>query len=60
MEEKKKRNCPLLAADAIAIKNNKFLLLITRGHEPCKGTFALPGGHVEYGEDPKISVIREL
>ncbi|EGR27070.1 nudix hydrolase, putative [Ichthyophthirius multifiliis] len=24
------------------------------------GCFALPGGHVEYGEDPQICVLREL
>ncbi|KAL4446628.1 hypothetical protein ABPG74_005566 [Tetrahymena malaccensis] len=59
------RNCPKLAADAICIKTNKQtnkkqILLITRKKNPSIGCFALPGGHVEYGEDPQECVVREL
>ena len=27
---------------------------------PCKGKWALPGGFVEYGENPQNAIIREL
>ena len=66
MEEKHeypKRNCPLLAADAIALRKSEKghdILLITRGHPPQIGCLAFPGGHVEYGEDPAVGVLREL
>lgn len=36
------------------------ILLITRGKEPFKGCYAFPGGFVDYGEDPKHAVLREL
>jgi 8-oxo-dGTP diphosphatase len=36
------------------------ILLITRGKDPFKGHFAFPGGFVDYGEDPKNAVLREL
>lgn len=60
-----KRNCPLLAADAICVRTHvdtskKQILLITRKKEPFIGCYALPGGHVDYGEDPSECVIREL
>lgn len=59
------RNCPKLATDAICIRTNpqtqkKEMLLITRKKNPSIGCFALPGGHVEYGEDPLECVVREL
>lgn len=36
------------------------ILLITRGIEPWKGSLALPGGHVQSGEDLAESAVREL
>ena len=59
------RHCPKLASDAICIKTNlqtlkKQILLITRKKNPHQGSFALPGGHVDYGEDPQVCVLREL
>lgn len=36
------------------------ILLITRGRDPFKGHHAFPGGFVDYGEDPKNAVLREL
>ncbi len=57
---------PRTAADAIVIKKSQTdkddfeLLLITRKKETYHGKFAFPGGHIDYGEDPVESCIREL
>ena len=37
-----------------------MVLLITRGRPPFVGHYAFPGGFVDYGEDPKMAVLREL
>jgi 8-oxo-dGTP diphosphatase len=34
--------------------------LITRGHPPFLGRLAFPGGHLDYNEDPRECVLREL
>ncbi|KAF0852642.1 mitochondrial Nudix hydrolase superfamily protein (8-oxo-dGTP diphosphatase) [Andalucia godoyi] len=36
------------------------VLLVRRGRPPYEGFWALPGGYVEYNEDPEIAVLREL
>ena len=54
---------PSLAVDAVVTRlhrNETEALLIRRGNEPWKGAWALPGGFVEYGEDPRDAVLREL
>ena len=48
-----------LAVDA-AVRRGDQVLLIQRGNEPWKGAWALPGGFVDYGEDPTDAVLREL
>ena len=50
---------PALAVDA-AVRRGDEVLLIQRGNEPWKGAWALPGGFVDYGEDPTDAVLREL
>ena len=52
---------PSLATDAIVTRNSgRSILLIVRGNEPFKGKYALPGGYIDYGEDPKEACLREL
>ncbi len=54
---------PTLAADALVIDESSAqtrILLIRRGHDPDQGKLALPGGFVDYGEDPLDAVLREL
>ncbi len=45
----------------ILLKNSKDeILLIKRGVEPQKGTWALPSGFMEADEDPEETALREL
>ena len=36
------------------------VVLIRRGIEPYKGSWALPGGFVTYGEEPTVAAVREV
>jgi 8-oxo-dGTP diphosphatase len=52
-----------LAVDVVALKNSgnqKRILLIRRKNEPFKGQWALPGGFIDYNEDPADAAAREL
>jgi 8-oxo-dGTP diphosphatase len=49
---------PLLTVDAVIIQN-KSVVLVMRKNPPFKGSWALPGGFVEYGETVEIAAIRE-
>jgi 8-oxo-dGTP diphosphatase len=54
---------PSLATDAACLRTvdgRQEILLITRAHQPSKGRLALPGGFVDYNEDPENAVLREL
>ena len=54
---------PSIATDAFVLRRMEEgyeLLLIRRGCNPDQGCLALPGGFVEYGENPESSVLREL
>lgn len=53
-------NKPNVATDALVIKDNDEILLIERKNNPFQGKFALPGGFVDYNEDPKDGCLREL
>ena len=50
---------PSVTADGIVTRGNE-ILLIKRGKEPFKGSYALPGGFLEYGEKMEDCVVREV
>ena len=53
------RKNPALTVDAIAIIGSQ-IILIKRRNPPFQGTYALPGGFVDYGETVEAAVIREF
>lgn len=53
-------NNPLPSVAIFAMNENKEILLVKRGIEPCKGKWALPSGFIESGETPEQTVLREL
>ncbi|MCX6661547.1 MAG: NUDIX hydrolase [Euryarchaeota archaeon] len=50
---------PALTVDGILIETGS-ILLIQRKHSPFQGSWALPGGFVEYGEKTEDALIREM
>lgn len=42
------------------IKKDGKVLLVKRGHEPFKGYWCFPGGHIDFGETAEQAVIREV
>jgi len=67
-EERLRPTCPncgfIIFADpkvaaTVLIERNNMVLLIKRAVEPQKGTWCLPGGYVDFGEDPVAAAIRE-
>lgn len=51
---------PAVTVDAILISSKRSVLLIERGREPYKGTWALPGGFVDMDESLEAACKREL
>ena len=50
---------PRVTVDAVVLHREK-LVLVRRGKEPFKGSLALPGGFVEFGERLEDAVEREV
>lgn len=50
---------PIVAVGAVAIRDRE-LLMIRRGHGPAAGEWSIPGGRVEFGEDLREAVVREV
>lgn len=50
---------PRLTVDGVVLEDDA-VLLVKRKYEPFQGTWALPGGFVEYGERTEDAVIREV
>ena len=46
-------------AAGVLVERNGQVLLVRRRFEPCKGSWSLPAGFVEYGEDPAHAAARE-
>ena len=51
---------PALTTDCVVFDERGYVLLIRRGNEPFKGSYALPGGFVDVGERVEDSCRREL
>ncbi len=49
---------PFLTVDTVVMENSS-ILLIKRKNDPYKGSWALPGGFVEYGETVENAAVRE-
>jgi 8-oxo-dGTP diphosphatase len=49
---------PLLTVDTVVVENSS-ILLIKRKNDPYQGSWALPGGFVEYGETVENAAVRE-
>ncbi len=50
---------PTLSVDAIIVRKDDSIILVKRKNPPFEGMFALPGGHVKYGETVEAAVVRE-
>ena len=51
---------PALTTDCVVFNGKGELLLIKRGNDPFKGSYALPGGFVDVGEEVEFACRREL
>ncbi len=49
----------IIGVGAVLLRENK-ILLVKRGHSPCKDYWAIPGGRIEFGESIYRAAVREL
>ena len=54
-----KQRAPALTVDGILFQDES-VLLVQRKYAPFQGSWALPGGFVEYGETTEDAVVREV
>jgi 8-oxo-dGTP diphosphatase len=52
-------DAPVVGVGAVVVQDGKALI-VKRAHEPRKGEWSLPGGHVELGETLVDAVKREI
>lgn len=57
--KKQQLELPKVGVGAICCRGGK-LLLIHRAYAHGSGTWSTPGGHLEFGESPELTAIREL
>ena len=54
---------PALTVDGVVVHRSSdgdAVLLVLRGRDPFAGSYALPGGFVDYGEDIAAAITREI
>jgi 8-oxo-dGTP diphosphatase len=51
---------PSLTVDAVITCEHDSIILIKRKKDPYRGSWALPGGFVEYGETVESAILREV
>ncbi|HEX6286037.1 MAG TPA: NUDIX hydrolase [Acidimicrobiia bacterium] len=56
----RRSDLPVVGVGAVVFDDEGRILLIERGREPQKGLWAVPGGKVEYGEEMREAVRREV
>lgn len=49
-----------IPAVSVALRRGDTVLLVKRGREPSRGSYAFPGGRIESGESAEEAVRREL
>ncbi|GAA4750046.1 NUDIX hydrolase [Gordonia alkaliphila] len=50
----------VLAASVVLVDEDGRVLLVKRGHDPQRGRWSVPGGHVEPGETFEEAAVREV